>query len=305
MDIPKSKLKKVTKKDLYDISFRSAGSKGKQIFIFEKSDLSKIIGNQKAEILRKEFLKNKIQIKQITNIPTLPPFTQNDEFVNECMSFRYVSKDIFTINHEILIFDDITAIYNVEPELQLLIIENKHFAINQKQLFMTLWEQGQLPKLGFKYDPNHSFFNSIDFHIDGKQVIVWPDKEAVKAYFGMSYKDIEKYIKEIIYKDEKYFKDSDYLVAFMWRYKKDKMIDIWKFDSNYVDDRSGPLGEVRIYRNQSRCTNLGMASGNTLLVLGYEEKLRRQSKDLQEYLEGPPPGLPLEILNGKDFFKSN
>jgi hypothetical protein len=45
-----------------------------------------------------------------------------------------------------------------------------------------------------------------------------------------------------------------------------------------------------------------MASGNTLLVLGHEEKMRRQSKNLQNYLDGPPPTLPLEIMNGKDFF---
>ena len=73
-------------------------------------------------------------------------------------------------------------------------------------------------------------------------------------------------------------------------------------DNNHVDDYSGPLGEVRVFRNGELSNNLGMASGNTLLVLGYEEKLRRQSKDLKGYLKGSVPKLPLELSNGKNFF---
>ncbi|MEK7166963.1 MAG: hypothetical protein AAB732_00925, partial [Patescibacteria group bacterium] len=67
-------------------------------------------------------------------------------------------------------------------------------------------------------------------------------------------------------------------------------------------DRSGPLGDVRVYREGKLCNKLGFASGNTLIVLGYEERLRRQSKDLKSYLNRPVPKLPLEIMNGKSFF---
>jgi len=89
----------------------------------------------------------------------------------------------------------------------------------------------------------------------------------------------------------------------LWSFDKDKMIDMWKFSDNEVDDRSGPLAEARVYRNGKRCNKLGLASGNTLLVLGYEEKLRRQSKSTKHYLKGQPPVLPLEIQNGMDFIK--
>jgi hypothetical protein len=51
-------LEKVTAKDLYEISLMSAKSKEKQIYIYEISNLSDIIGFKKAEILREEFLKN-------------------------------------------------------------------------------------------------------------------------------------------------------------------------------------------------------------------------------------------------------
>ncbi|MEK9129929.1 MAG: hypothetical protein AAB526_00810, partial [Patescibacteria group bacterium] len=67
-------------------------------------------------------------------------------------------------------------------------------------------------------------------------------------------------------------------------------------------DRSGPLGDVRVYREGKLCNKLGLASGNTLIVLGYEERLRRQSKDLKSYLNRSVSKLPLEIMNGKSFF---
>lgn len=139
----KYELQKVVADDLYDISLMSARAKEKQIYIYEISDLSKIVGMEKAEILRSEFLKNNIQVKQITNNPILPKFTENDEFVDKSMSFRYVPKNIFEIKDEILIFDDMVAIYNTKPDIKLLVIKNKDFAENQKELFLELWNNSK------------------------------------------------------------------------------------------------------------------------------------------------------------------
>lgn len=297
------KLPKATVQDLYDISMRSAQAKDKALCIYEKSDLSKVIGEQKAEEIRQEFLKNKILVKQITNIPTLPPFSKNDKFINTCMTFRYVPEELFSIKNEIIIFDDCVAIYNIEPEIKLLVIEDKDYATNQRQLFTNLWDQGQSPLLGFDYQPNHSYFKNIDFKIDGKHVIVYPDKDAVGVYKGFDYDSLKKYIEDIIHKNDDYFKDSTYLIVFIWNYEGNKMVDIWKFDANFVDDRSGPLGEAKIFKEGVECHDLGLASGSTLMILGYEEKLRRQSKDIKAYFQGPPPELPLEIINKQDFFE--
>lgn len=143
-------LEKATTKDLYEISLLSAKSKEKQIYIYEISNLSDIIGFKKAEILREEFLKNKIKVKQITNNPVVPKFTDNDDFLKKLMDFRYVPKDIFEIKDEILIFDDVVAIYNTEPKMKLLIIKNKDFANNQKQLFINLWKNSVFPKVDFE-----------------------------------------------------------------------------------------------------------------------------------------------------------
>lgn len=285
--------------DLYDISLRSSRAKSGEVFIFEKGSMSDLFDKGEAEKIRKNFLKNNIKVKQITNIPELPKFTDSDEFVNKVMTFRYVPRDIFTIENEILIFDDIVAIYNAE---ELLIIEDKKFAGNQKQLFTSIWEQGQSPKLGFEYKPNHSFYNDINYFIGNLQVIVWPDADAKESYKGFSEKQLEKYLKNIILSDV-YYNDAAYIIAFIWSFKGEKMADLWKFNNNHIDDRSGPLGNVKVYREGKLCNDLGLASGNTLLVLGCEEKLRRQSKDLKSYLRGSAPKLPLEIVNGKDFFE--
>lgn len=293
-----TKLKKATKKDLFEISLKSSLAKNKEIFIFEKGNMSDLFSKTKAEMIRRNFLNNNIKVKQITNIPVLPKFTESDDFVNKVMTFRYIPKDIFNIENEILIFDNTVAIYNKK---ELLIIEDKKFSLTQKQLFASIWDQGQSPKLKFEYKPNHSFYKNLNYFIGDMQIIVWPDVDAKISFSGFSNKRLGDYIKNIIISD-KYYKDASYIIAFIWSFNGEKMIDIWKFNDNHVDDRSGPLGDVRVYIEGKLCNNLGLASGNTLLVLGYEEKLRRQSKDLKSYLAGPVPKLPLEIMNGENFF---
>lgn len=291
-------LNKAMSDDLYEISLKSSLAKNKDVYIFEKGEMGDLFDKGKAEKIRNNFLKNNIKVKQITNTPKLPKFTDSNEFVNKVMTFRHIPKDIFSIENEILIFDDTIAIYN---EKELLIIEDKIFASNQRQLFLAIWDQGQSPSLEFEYSPNHSFYKNLNYFINGLQIIVWPDVGAKESYRGLSEKQIGEYIKNIILSDKSY-KDSTYIIAFIWSLNGEKMVDIWKFNDNHVDDRSGPLGDVKVYREGKLCDNLGLASGNTLLVLGYEEKLRRQSKDLKSYLNGPSPRLPLEIMNEKDFF---
>jgi len=140
-------LQNATISDLFAISKLSACAKSKEIYIYEKEDLSKLIGFKKAEELRQLFLKNKIKVKQITNLPSLPKFSKNDKFINTCMTFRYVPKQVYRIENEVLIFYDIVAIYNIKPFPKLLIIKDKNYSTNQKHLFEILWQEGLPPKL--------------------------------------------------------------------------------------------------------------------------------------------------------------
>lgn len=149
---------------------------------------------------------------------------------------------------------------------------------------------------------NYSFYNSIDLFIDGKQVIVYPDRDAVGSYKGFQQQDLERHVRKLIKSDPKYFADMNYAISFIWNFEGKRMLDMWKFNGNFVDDRSGPLADVRVYKDMNIERELGAASGNTLLVLGYEEKLRRESHDLATYLKGSAPVLPFGLQLPEDFF---
>jgi len=291
---------KIDTQKLFDISMQSANSKEKRVFIFEIDDLWKFFSQQQSEEIRQEFLKNDIQVQQITNMSNLEQFSENSEFINSVMQFRYVPESIFNIQKEILIFDDIVAIYDND---ELMILQDEKFAQAQKQFFKNIWKEGFSPKLNFSYTPNHSFYNSVDIRVWWKQMIIWPDADARDAYQDFDIQKLQEYMQEIYESDEDYFKQSSYFIVFMWSLEGSKMMDVWKFEDNHVDDRSWPLSEVRVYKDKDICNNIGLASGNTLLVLWYEEKLRRQSKSLDEYLQGASPDLPLEVMNRLDFFE--
>lgn len=294
-----NKLELATKDDLYELQLLSANAKTKELYIFEKWNLNDIIWEKKAEELRKIFLKNNIKTKQITNSNKLPKFSKNDTFINKLMQFRYVPKDVFETKYEILIFDDIVAIYDSK---KLLIIEDAKNAYMQKQLFENVWEQWQLANLDFEYKPSHSYYNSIDLFVNNIQIILWPDVDAILPYKGYTKKDLEEHFAKIINSDPATYKNVDYIISFIWDYNWNKMTDIWRFNSNNVDDRSGPLSQAIVYKNWKKCDNLWLASWSTLLALWYEEKLRRQSKSTKEYLNSKQqPKLPLEIMNWKDF----
>lgn len=285
--------------DIFNISLASSNCKNKEVFIFERWNLNDLITNNEAEIVRKNFLENNVKIKQITNNPVLSQFTENTQFLNKLISFRYVPKDIFDIENEILIFGNIVAIYNSK---KIIIIEDKIIADNYIQLFLNIWDQWNSPTLNFDYKPNHSFYKNLNYFIGDLQIIVWPDSDAIDSYKWYNKETLWEYICDLIKKDS-YFDDSSYIITFIWSLNWEKMIDIWKFTQNHVDDRSWPLWDIRVYREWKICNNLWLASWNTLLVLSYEEKLRRQSRDLKSYLGWPVPKLPLEIMNWKDFFK--
>ncbi|MDD3301912.1 MAG: hypothetical protein PHN31_00010 [Candidatus Gracilibacteria bacterium] len=136
----KTVFKNVTKQKLYDITLESANSKDKEIYIFEKGNMGDLVGYEDAEKLRKVFLKNNIKVKQITNEENLISFSDNKEFIEEVMSMRYVPQNKFFIDYEILIFDDIVAVYDTK---ELLVIKNERYARIQKSVFMNYRNNGK------------------------------------------------------------------------------------------------------------------------------------------------------------------
>jgi hypothetical protein len=83
------------------------------------------------------------------------------------------------------------------------------------------------------------------------------------------------------------------------------MTDVWIHDMQNWSD-SGPLIECITFRGLEICHDAGIASGDSIIVLGREEELRRSSKDLTEYVDRsehtpqfPEGMMPTEIFGGK------
>ena len=125
--------------DIIAINRQSARAKD-GIRIMELSSLSDIIPRAHAEAHRRNLLKRKVKVKQLTNRRVFEPWTKVKDFVKTCMTIRYVPKEILPINTEVLIFDTTVAIYQVEPEISVTVVEHAGFAQQQKALFDRFWD---------------------------------------------------------------------------------------------------------------------------------------------------------------------
>jgi len=80
------------------------------------------------------------------------------------------------------------------------------------------------------------------------------------------------------------------------------MTDVWIHTMENWSD-SGPLVECRTFRNLEPCTDAGIASGDSLIVLGREEELRRDLKILEDYSDRSKhlPAFPDDIMPTEKF----
>lgn len=83
-------------------------------------------------------------------------------------------------------------------------------------------------------------------------------------------------------------KETQYFIAFCWATDGTVMVDLWRFTENPVDKVSGPLADLSVFQNGKKQTGFGVASGNTLLILGIEEQHRRRCRTLTAYLKASP-----------------
>lgn len=79
-----------------------------------------------------------------------------------------------------------------------------------------------------------------------------------------------------------------YFIAFCWRSDGKPYVDLWKFSSNPVDDLSGPLADMGVFCEGNKIETMGVASGNTLVVLGLEDLQRRSQPTIESYLKSRP-----------------
>lgn len=118
----------------------------------------------------------------------------------------------------------------------------------------------------------------ISYEHNNKPVILYPAKDDgfLEKAFSRSVKaSLESYVNGLIDSDPDYFKNTDLILAYVWNQEQVPYADIWKVNRNNISDDSGLLYDVRVYANKDIITDMGVASGNSLMVIAAEELLLR------------------------------
>jgi len=129
---------------LKQVTWNSLRAKGR-LYIYEMvSDMSKYLDRTFSEEVRSEIVKRKIHIKQITNLTDIPAHTDVSELVTNYWEVRYVDPKSLALSYEVLVYDDVVAMYNVRGnDVFCVEIQDKDLAKMQKQLFMFVWNSSQ------------------------------------------------------------------------------------------------------------------------------------------------------------------
>jgi hypothetical protein len=120
--------------------------------------------------------------------------------------------------------------------------------------------------------------------IENIPLIIYPVKDENPLEEVFSNKDeIIEHI-ENLYKQNSSLIKGEYHILFIWNLNKERMTDVWIHEMENWSD-SGPLISCKTFRGYKECNDAGIASGDSIIVLGREEELRRNSKDMESYVD--------------------
>lgn len=258
-----------------DVTLRSA--KAKQIHIFEIGNLNDLLSKESAEQIRQEFVKSNVPIKQITNLRKFVNWTANTGLTQN-LSVKYVPSESHKITNEILIFDDTVAIYRLEPNPFYFEVTDNFYADSMRSLFMNIWRLGDSLLLAADGSTQTKQFIPISYKFKNIPVVLYPAKDdgiLEKAFSRHEPGSLEKYVNSVVEQDFDFFKDADMILAYVWNQDKTPYCDVWKVNRNDISDDSGFLYDVRIYSDRKLVTDMGVASGNSSIVVTAEEMLLR------------------------------
>lgn len=133
---------------LKQITWNSTEAKD-ELFIFEIKDMSAFLDYGIAEEVRKEFVRNKVFIKELTNLRKVPAWTKVEELVERYWQVRYVDPRELKMKFELLIYNNVYAIYGFEgDDIFGIEIYNDKLVSMQKQLFRFMWGKAKPMKIG-------------------------------------------------------------------------------------------------------------------------------------------------------------
>jgi hypothetical protein len=135
-------------------------------------------------------------------------------------------------------------------------------------------------------------------------IIIYPVKD--ENPLNEIFKSKEEIVEHIdnLYKENGSLKIGQYHIIFVWNLNKQRMTDVWIHEMKNWSN-SGPLISCKTFRGYQECTDAGIASGDSLIVLGREEELRRNCKNIEEYVDRSNilPEFPKDFAPDREFGK--
>ncbi len=146
-----------------------------------------------------------------------------------------------------------------------------------------------------------SFYFPKNVVINEIPVIIYPCIGVEKLLSRTKPDCIESHIKQLYEKNVNLLKKGNYHIIILWDNEGDIMSDVWIFDK-LESWQSGPLVDVKIFRNFEVENSIGVSAGDGLVMLGYEEMHRRSKTKFDEYINGNRPELPEGITPKEEFY---
>jgi hypothetical protein len=266
--------------DIVNISWRQSESKT-DVLIFEIGKMDDLIPKEEAERIRDKFVENKVGVKQISNLKWMDEYTDVEGYP-DMHEQRFVSPEVFKVANEIVIFDDIVAIYKMSPVCTYLEIDDPAYANMMRDLFYNVWRIADVLVVGVGGSAHTKQYKPLSFTFSkgGKDipVVAYPAKDdgvITKAFDRTKKGCIEDYVNKCLDSQYDKFKASDMVIAYVWNDGTSKMCDLWSMSRNKLSDDSGFLYDAYILREQNIVTDMGVSSGNSSIVVTAEELLMR------------------------------
>lgn len=125
-------------------------TRARELRIYEVSEsMTAFLPQEFSEKVRAEFAQNKTKISQLTNLKNIGYTTDVAEAIRYWTP-KYISPEALAIKSEVLIYNDVTALYHYQnKDIFCIEIENSDLATMQKQLFDFIWLHAQpMKKIG-------------------------------------------------------------------------------------------------------------------------------------------------------------
>lgn len=132
-----------------EVTLNSLKARG-ELLIYETSyaSLNDFLEKEKAEEIRRGFLKSGIKVRQLTNRAYHEEYTAVPGYHQQVMDIRYVDPKKLEIKTETLIYNNTTAFYTTQGDVFCVEIISEELARMQRQIFEFVWKTGERPILG-------------------------------------------------------------------------------------------------------------------------------------------------------------